>query len=138
MAALEDKIVQHALATVLNAVYEADFVGFSFRFRPGRGQHDALDALWQHGERGWRSLGLSRTQTIVLAGVRTFRCDAAENARGKETGAQRSRPLTLGYGLSDSLVGLAAWIVEKFHRHLLTAVAGAKIDGGNHGWRRTL
>jgi group II intron reverse transcriptase/maturase len=45
IAALEDKIVQRALAEVLNAIYEEDFVGFSYGFRPGRGQHDALDAL---------------------------------------------------------------------------------------------
>ena len=45
IAALEDKIVQSALASVLNAVYEEDFLGFSYGFRPGRGQHDALDAL---------------------------------------------------------------------------------------------
>ncbi len=42
---LEDKIVQQAVAFVLEAIYEADFVGFSYGFRPGRGQHDALDAL---------------------------------------------------------------------------------------------
>src|SRR6202043_1883704 len=42
---LEDKIVQQAVVTVLEAIYEEDFVGFSFGFRPGRGQHDALDAL---------------------------------------------------------------------------------------------
>jgi retron-type reverse transcriptase len=45
IAAVEDKIVQHALVTVLNAVYEADFLGFSYGFRPGRSAHDALDAL---------------------------------------------------------------------------------------------
>lgn len=45
VAALEDKIVQSALVSVLNAVYEEEFVGFSYGFRPGRGQHDALDAL---------------------------------------------------------------------------------------------
>ena len=45
VAALEDKIVQRATATVLNAIYEEDFLGFSYGFRPGRGQHDALDAL---------------------------------------------------------------------------------------------
>jgi RNA-directed DNA polymerase len=45
IAALEDKIVQRAVVTVLNAIYEADFLGFSYGFRPGRGQHDALDAL---------------------------------------------------------------------------------------------
>ena len=42
---LEDKIVQRAAAGVLSAVYEADFMGFSYGFRPGRGPHDALDAL---------------------------------------------------------------------------------------------
>jgi RNA-directed DNA polymerase len=42
---LEDKVVQQAVVTVLEAVYEEDFVGFSYGFRPGRGQHDALDAL---------------------------------------------------------------------------------------------
>ena len=45
IAALEDKIVQRAIVAVLNAIYEADFLGFSYGFRPGRGQHDALDAL---------------------------------------------------------------------------------------------
>jgi group II intron reverse transcriptase/maturase len=45
IAALEDKIVQRAVAMVLNAIHEADFLGFSYGFRPGRGQHDALDAL---------------------------------------------------------------------------------------------
>ena len=43
--ALEDKIVQSATAEVLNAVYEQDFVGFSYGFRPGRSQHNALDAV---------------------------------------------------------------------------------------------
>ena len=42
---LEDKIVQQAVVFVLEAIYEADFLGFSYGFRPGRGQHDALDAL---------------------------------------------------------------------------------------------
>jgi RNA-directed DNA polymerase len=42
---LEDKIVQQAVVYVLEAIYEADFLGFSYGFRPGRGQHDALDAL---------------------------------------------------------------------------------------------
>lgn len=46
VASLEDKIVQQALVTVLNALYEEDFVGSSYGFRPQRGPHDALDALW--------------------------------------------------------------------------------------------
>ncbi len=45
IASLEDKIVQRAVVEVRNAIYEADFLGFSYGFRPGRSQHDALDAL---------------------------------------------------------------------------------------------
>src|SRR6201993_1555685 len=45
VAALEDKIVQGACVMVLNAIYEEDFLGFSYGFRPGRGPHDASDAL---------------------------------------------------------------------------------------------
>ena len=45
IAALEDKVVQGATVMVLNAIYEEDFLGFSYGFRPGRGPHDALDAL---------------------------------------------------------------------------------------------
>jgi group II intron reverse transcriptase/maturase len=45
IAALEDKIVQGATVMVLNSIYEGDFCGFSYGFRPGRGPHDALDAL---------------------------------------------------------------------------------------------
>ncbi len=45
VASLEDKILQRAVVEVLNAVYEQDFLGFSYGFRPGRSQHDALDAL---------------------------------------------------------------------------------------------
>ena len=48
---LEDKIVQSATVQVLNAVYEEDFIGFSYGFRPGRGQHDALDAVMVAVER---------------------------------------------------------------------------------------
>ena len=45
VAAMEDKIVQQAVVTILNQIYEEDFLGFSYGFRPGRSQHDALDAL---------------------------------------------------------------------------------------------
>jgi len=45
IASLEDKIVQQAVVTVLSAIYEEDFLGFSYGFRRGRGPHDALDAL---------------------------------------------------------------------------------------------
>jgi group II intron reverse transcriptase/maturase len=45
IASLEDKVVQQAATTVLNTIYEEDFLGFSYGFRPGRSQHNALDAL---------------------------------------------------------------------------------------------
>jgi retron-type reverse transcriptase len=45
IAVLEDKIVQRATGEVLYAIYEVDFLGFSYGFRPGRSAHDALDAL---------------------------------------------------------------------------------------------
>src|SRR6202162_3435511 len=45
IAALEDKIIQQAVVTTLNQIYEVDFKGFSYGFRPGRGPHQALDAL---------------------------------------------------------------------------------------------
>jgi group II intron reverse transcriptase/maturase len=46
IAALEDKIVQQAAVWVLSHIYEVDFLGFSYGFRPERSQHNALDALW--------------------------------------------------------------------------------------------
>jgi group II intron reverse transcriptase/maturase len=52
IAALEDKIVQRAVVEVLNAIYEEDFLGFSYGFRPGRKPHDALDALTVGIQRG--------------------------------------------------------------------------------------
>jgi RNA-directed DNA polymerase len=46
IASIEDKIAQHAVGTILSQIYEVDFLGLSYGFRPGRGQHDALDAVW--------------------------------------------------------------------------------------------
>jgi group II intron reverse transcriptase/maturase len=65
IAALEDKIVQRATVAVLNAIYEADFLGFSYGFRPGRGTHDALDAL---------VVGIESTKVnwILDADIRSF------------------------------------------------------------------
>jgi RNA-directed DNA polymerase len=65
VAALEDKIVQRATAVVLNAIYEADFLGFSYGFRPGRGAHDAMDAL---------VVGIDSTKVnwILDADIRSF------------------------------------------------------------------
>jgi group II intron reverse transcriptase/maturase len=65
IAALEDKILQRAVVEVLNAIYEEDFVGFSYGFRPGRSQHDALDAL---------AVGITRTKVnwVVDADIAGF------------------------------------------------------------------
>jgi RNA-directed DNA polymerase len=65
VAALEDKIVQRAAVAVLNAIYEEDFLGFSYGFRPGRCAHDALDALF---------VGINSTKVnwILDADIRSF------------------------------------------------------------------
>ncbi|MBZ2186271.1 MAG: group II intron reverse transcriptase/maturase [Bryobacter sp.] len=65
IASIEDKIVQQAVVTVLGAIYEEDFLGFSYGFRPGRGQHDALDAL---------AVGIKsrKVNWIVDADIRSF------------------------------------------------------------------
>ena len=65
IAALEDKIVQRAVVTLLNAIYEEDFLGFSYGFRPGRSTHDAMDAL---------VVGISSTKVnwILDADIRSF------------------------------------------------------------------
>jgi len=65
IASLEDKIVQRAVVEVLNAIYEPEFLGFSYGFRPGRSQHDALDALW---------VGIDKTRInwIFDADIRSF------------------------------------------------------------------
>jgi retron-type reverse transcriptase len=53
IAAVEDKVVQRAVVEVMNAVYEEDFLGFSYGFRAGRSQHHALDAFRCQVERHW-------------------------------------------------------------------------------------
>lgn len=65
IAALEDKVIQQAVVRVLNEIYEQDFLGFSYGFRPKRGPHYALDALW---------VGLMRKQVnwVLDADVRDF------------------------------------------------------------------
>jgi RNA-directed DNA polymerase len=65
IAALEDKIVQQAVATVLEQIYEEDFLGFSYGFRPGRSCHKALDALWVGMER-------RRVNWVLDADIRGF------------------------------------------------------------------
>jgi retron-type reverse transcriptase len=65
IASLEDKIVQRAVVEVLGAIYEVDFLGFSYGFRPGRGPHHALDAL---------AVGIERKNVnwVLAADIREF------------------------------------------------------------------
>jgi RNA-directed DNA polymerase len=65
IAALEDKIVQQTVVRVLNQIYEVDFLGFSYGFRPGRSQHDALDALWM-------GLTTKKVNWVLDADIRGF------------------------------------------------------------------
>jgi group II intron reverse transcriptase/maturase len=65
IAALEDKIVQQAMVTVLTPIYEAEFLGFSYGFRPGRNQHQALDALWV-------GLHWKKVSWVLDADIRSF------------------------------------------------------------------
>src|SRR4051794_550986 len=91
IAALEDKIVQKATVAVLNAIYEEDFLGFSYGFRPGRGQHDALDAL---------AVGITGTKVnwILDADIRSFFdrascCPPQEPSSASNASRSSSRPL---------------------------------------------
>jgi len=72
VAALEDKIVQRATVAVLESIYETDFLGFSYGFRPRRGQHDALDAL---------AVGITSTKVnyILDADIRSFFDDVSQS-----------------------------------------------------------
>src|SRR6516225_5848188 len=65
IAALEDKIVQGATVMLLNVIYEGDFRGFSYGFRPGRGPHDALDALS-------RAIKIRKVNWILDADIQNF------------------------------------------------------------------
>ncbi|MFO0811993.1 MAG: group II intron reverse transcriptase/maturase [Gemmatales bacterium] len=65
IASLEDKLVQRAVVTVLEAIHEEDFLGFSYGFRPGRSQHDALDSLWV-------GLARKRVRWILDADIQVF------------------------------------------------------------------
>src|ERR1043165_1110668 len=74
IAALEDKIVQQAVVTILNQIYEVDFKGFSYGFRPGRSPHQALDALY---------VGLVRSKVnwVLDADIRGFFANMKDRKR---------------------------------------------------------
>jgi len=79
VAALEDKIVQQTVVTILNQIYEEDFLGFSYGFRPGRSQHQALDALSY-------ALQYKKVSYVLDADIRGF-FDARMHDATPDTGA---------------------------------------------------
>jgi RNA-directed DNA polymerase len=105
IAALEDKIVQRAVVEVLNAVYEADFLGFSYGFRPGRGPHDALDAL---------SAGIfkKRVNWVLDADIRDFFTSLDQSWLAKFLGhriADKRVLRLIGKWLSAGVIENGAW-----------------------------
>ena len=95
IATLEDKIVQRAVVEVLNAIYEEDFLGFSYGFRPGRSPHDALDALavgitTEEGElgarRGYPRLLLQARSGLAGEVPRAPHCGQAGSCGSSESG----------------------------------------------------
>nr|WP_314963627.1 hypothetical protein [Bradyrhizobium cosmicum] len=84
MPALEDKIVQSAVAEVLSAVYEVDFLGFSYGFRPGRNPHMALAALHT-------AIMSQRVNWVLDADIRVAAADGcAQDRRSSHLAAHRA------------------------------------------------
>ncbi len=128
IAALEDKIVQGATAMVLNAIYEEDFLGFSYGFRPGRGPHDALDAL---------DVGINsrKVNYILDADIRSFFDASSDYPRIPGETAKRS-PLASG-----TLIRKPFWGLGGYGRPLVRrALHAARWSGGRRRaalWRRS-
>src|SRR5437660_692175 len=105
IAALEDKILQRAVVGVLNAIYEADFLGFFYGFRPGRGPHDALDAL---------SAGIfkKRVNWVLDADIRDFFTSLDQSWLAKFLGhriADKRVLRLIGKWLSAGVIENGAW-----------------------------
>ena len=95
--ALEDKIVQRASVEVLNAIYEQDFLGFSYGFRPGRGAHNALDAVCTSDEAKKKAPADGPVEPFaamarVMAGSFTVFKTAAANVNAKDPGLTAVQP----------------------------------------------
>jgi len=121
IAALEDKIVQGAAVMVLNAIYEEDFLGFSYGFRPGRGAHDALDAL---------ATGITRRQVnwILDADIRSFLDTASYYPQGHAVGLN-----SCGWR-SNALIRSPFCLP----RTICTASSSPRLTRCNTVWRETL
>ena len=99
IAALEDKIVQKAVVDdILTPLYEPEFLGFSYGFRPGRGAHDALDALAFGIERRKVSASISASRVGTSAGVRAAASTAGSRSRHARLNQLSSTVLPLPRG----------------------------------------
>src|ERR1700694_2311640 len=114
IAALEDKIVQGACAMVLNAIYEEDFLGFSYGFRPGRGPHDAIAAL----------------EDKIVQGA----CAMVLNAIYEEDFLGFSYGFRPGRGPHDALDALSVAITSRKVNHILDADVRDFFGSVNHDW----
>jgi len=121
IAALEDKIVQRALVEVLNAIWEEDFLGFSYGFRPGRGQHDALDAL---------AVGISQRKVnwILDADITGFLDTASYYPHGHEVGLN-------SWGWRSITLIRSPFCLP---RTICTASSSPRLTRCNTVWRETL
>ena len=94
---MEDKTVQQAVVTILNQIYEEDFLGFSYGFRPGRSQHQALDALSY-------ALLKKKVNYVLDADIRGFfdNLDLSGHPKTGQRWSGQNRPTGRGRGLSCS------------------------------------
>jgi RNA-directed DNA polymerase len=120
VTALEDKIVQRATVEVLNAIYETDFLGFSYGFRPGRSQHHALDALYA-------GLLTKKVNWVLDLDIRGFlethsQCTPSVGCRSKRPGRASG-----------------TWILKPFRRpsRTWTALSSPRFTRCNTVWRET-
>jgi Reverse transcriptase (RNA-dependent DNA polymerase) len=138
VAALEDKIVQRATAAILNQIYEEEFLGFSYGFRPKRSQHDALDALMTGIGRtkvsliidadiqgffdavSWERLG--RFLEHRIGDRRIFRSSTARPPRRLKKGL-RARPAGLLVAFALFAPGPLLWLFRKCHPQRLAMYA---------------
>ena len=118
IAALEDKIVQQAAVQVLNQIYEETFLGFSYGFRPGRHQHNALDAVW---------VGITRRKVgwVLDADIRGF-FDAIDHTWLMKFVEHRIADPGM---LNLIRKWLRAGVSEEGQWSKTTVAAGVKIDG---------
>ena len=120
IAALEDKIVQAAVAAILTPIYETEFLGFSYGFRPERGQHDALDAL-AYG------LGKRWIHWVLDADIRSFLDTASYRPPVHEVRSKSSGSRAMALMRSPFCLPRITW----------TASSSPRLTRCNTVWRET-